>query len=141
MKKRTYIQSAVAASALIFTLTSTTVMAGPPKFLTESLAQTSTPGIMQGFAALKAPDAPLDLKTTFLIGVAVSAQIPCHYCVYSQSTQARAHGATDAELKHAITTAGYVRMFSTALHGMNYDYDKFTAEVDARAAAAKQKSK
>lgn len=141
MKKLTCIQSAVAASAMLFAFTSTNVMAAPPKFLTESLAQTSTPGIMKGFAALKAPDAPLDLKTTFLIGVAVSAQIPCDYCVYSQSIQARANGATEAELKHAVTTAGYVRMFSTVLQGMNYDYDKFTAEVDARAAAAKQKSK
>ena len=141
MKKRTYLQPAFTASAMLFAVTSTAVMAGPPKFLTESLAQTSTPGIMQGFAALKAPDAPLDLKTTHLIALAVSAQIPCHYCVYAQSIQARAQGATEAELKHAITTAGYMRMFSTALQGMNYDYDKFTAEVDARAAAAKQKSK
>ena len=126
---------------MLFAFTSTTVMADPPKFLTETLAQTSTPGIMQGFAALKASDAPLDAKTTPLIALGFGAQIPCQYCVYAESTQARAHGATEAELKHAITTAGYVRMFSTALHGMNYDYDKFTAEVDARAAAAKQKSK
>ena len=141
MKKSTYLLSAFTASAMLFALTGTAVMAAPPKFLTESLAETSTPGIMQGFAALKAPDAPLDLKTTHLIALAVSAQIPCHYCVYAQSIHARAQGATEAELKHAITTAGYMRMFSTALQGMNYNYHKFTAEVDARAAAAKQKSK
>jgi AhpD family alkylhydroperoxidase len=60
----------------------------------------------------------------------VSAQIPCGYCVYAHAKNARAAGATEAQVREAVAAAGAVRMWSTVLHGMNYDYDKFTAEVD-----------
>jgi AhpD family alkylhydroperoxidase len=63
------------------------------------------------------PAGALDAKTKQLIGLAVSAQIPCAYCVYALTKGAKAAGATDAQIKEAIATAALVRFNSTMLNG------------------------
>ncbi|HMK69309.1 MAG TPA: carboxymuconolactone decarboxylase family protein [Stellaceae bacterium] len=59
----------------------------------------------------------LDGKTKALIALAVAAQIPCSYCVFAHTKQAKAAGATDAQIKEAIAVAALVRFNSTVLQG------------------------
>ncbi len=68
----------------------------------------------------------LDGKTKQLIALAVSAQIPCAYCVYATTKAAKAAGATDAQIKEAIATAALVRFNSTMLNGSDGGRDADT---------------
>jgi AhpD family alkylhydroperoxidase len=77
------------------------------------------------------PTTALDNKTKELIGLAVAAQIPCHYCVYFHTAVAKANGATDEEVREAVAMAAITRHWSTVLNGMNVDYAAFKADMDA----------
>ena len=87
---------------------------------------------------LEGEDAALDAKTRELVALGVSAQIPCTYCIYAHTKNARAAGASEQEIREAVATAATTRQWSTVLNGMAYDLDDFKAEVDARMAAAAQ---
>ena len=76
------------------------------------------------------PKTKLDAKTKELIGLAVAAQIPCHYCVYFHTAVARANGATDAEIQEAVAMASITRHWSTVLNGMDVDIATFKRETD-----------
>lgn len=76
------------------------------------------------------PNTKLNGKTKELIGLAVSAQIPCEYCVYFHTAAAKANGATEEEIREAVAMAAIVRHWSTVLNGMQVDYDGFKKEVD-----------
>ena len=76
------------------------------------------------------PDTALDGKTKELLGLAVSAQIPCSYCVYFHTAAARAQGASEAEIREAVAMAAIVRHWSTVLNGMQVDPATFKAEID-----------
>jgi len=80
-------------------------------------------------------DAKLNAKTRELIALGVAAQIPCKYCIYVHTKNARANGASEGEIREAVAMAAHVRHWSTVLNGMAYDYDAFTAEVDQGSAA------
>jgi AhpD family alkylhydroperoxidase len=80
-------------------------------------------------------------KYRALIGLAVSSQIPCAYCVYSDTADARTFGATDEEIKEAIMFAGLTRLGSTLMNGNMVDLDAFKAEIDAGAAAMREAMK
>jgi len=41
-----------------------------------------------------------------------------------------AAGASEAEIREAVATAAQIRLWSTVLNGMGYDFDTFKAEVD-----------
>ena len=79
------------------------------------------------------PDAALDAKTKQLIALAVAAQIPCQYCTLGHTMAAQKAGASDQELKEAVAVAAQVRKLSTMLNGLQYDMDKFRAEIGAPA--------
>ena len=83
----------------------------------------------------------LSPKVKQLIGLAVSAQVPCTYCVYFHTEVAKAYGATPEEIKEAVALAAISRHWSTVLNGMAIDMSSFRAEVDTslRAAAARAK--
>ena len=100
-------------------------------FFSETLPSQSVGPILQGYGALQGEEAALDKKTSELIMLAVAAQIPCQYCVYAHAKNARSAGASEAELREAVTAAGIVRLFSTALHGAAYDFETFKSEHDA----------
>ena len=74
------------------------------------------------------PSNALDPKTKSLIGLAVAAQIPCQYCIWLETKFAKAQGATDAEVAEAVAQAGYVRMWSTVINGLQIDFETFKAE-------------
>ncbi len=76
------------------------------------------------------PDTRLEGKVKELIGLAVSAQIPCQYCVYFHTAAARANGATDEDIREAVAMAAIVRHWSTVLNGMQVDLATFRRETD-----------
>jgi len=103
-------------------------------------------GIAGAWAEFKAvqlnPATKLDGKTKELIGLAVAAQIPCHYCVYFHTAAAKLNGATDQEIREAVGMAAISRHWSTVLNGMQVDTAVFKSETDTvlRLAAEKAKS-
>jgi AhpD family alkylhydroperoxidase len=102
-------------------------------------------GIAGAWAEFKSvqlnPKTKLDIKTKELIGLAVAAQIPCHYCVYFHTAVAKAHGATDEDIREAVAMASITRHWSTVLNGMQIDFDGFKRETDTVLRAAGEKAK
>lgn len=91
-------------------------------------------GIAGAWAEFKAiqlnPQTALSGKEKELIGLAVSAQIPCTYCIYFHTAAAKANGATDQEIREAVAMAAISRHWSTVLNGMQVDFDGFRRETD-----------
>ncbi|MGB5835079.1 MAG: carboxymuconolactone decarboxylase family protein [Thiohalocapsa sp.] len=107
----------------------------PPRFYTDTYPKHALKSRLEAEAVLSGSDAQLDTETRELIALAVAAQIPCAYCVYVHDKNARAAGATDAEVREAVATAAHVRHWSTVLNGMAYDFDAFKLEVDGMSAS------
>ncbi len=76
------------------------------------------------------PNTALSPMAKELIGLGVSAQIPCKYCVYFHTEAARANGATDRDIKEALAIAALERHWSTLLNGLQVDEANFRSEVD-----------
>jgi AhpD family alkylhydroperoxidase len=87
------------------------------------------------------PSTALNGKVKELIGLAVSAQIPCQYCIYFHTAAAKANGATEQEIKEAVAMAAIVRHWSTVLNGMQVDPTVFKSETDAALQMAADKAK
>lgn len=83
----------------------------------------------------------LNVKTKELIGLAVSAQIPCQYCVYFHTAVAKANGATNEEIREAVAMAAISRHWSTVLNGMQIDLASFKRETDTVLKLAGEKAK
>jgi AhpD family alkylhydroperoxidase len=109
-----------------------------PDFFADTYPEHALQAALEARAVLEGEDAALDAKTRELIALGVSAQIPCTYCIYAHTENARAAGATEQEIREAVATAATTRQWSTVLNGMAYDLDAFKAEVDDRMAAATQ---
>lgn len=75
------------------------------------------------------PDTALDGKTKELIGLGVSAQIPCHYCVLFHTEAARLNGASEQEIQEAVFMASLTRQGSTILNGTQLDASTFEREL------------
>jgi len=92
-------------------------------------------GIAGAWAEFKSvqlnPNTALSGKEKELIGLAVSAQIPCSYCIYFHTAAAKANGATDGEIREAVAMAAISRHWSTVLNGMQVDPDGFRHDTDA----------
>ncbi|WP_296745503.1 carboxymuconolactone decarboxylase family protein [Mesorhizobium sp.] len=86
------------------------------------------------------PKTALDGKTKELMGLAVASQIPCQYCIYFHTQAAKLNGATDEEIKEAITMAAIVRHWSTMLNGSQVDLATFKKQTDQVFEAVKAKS-
>jgi len=99
-------------------------------------------GAWAEFKSVQLAKTKLDGKTKELIGLAVSAQIPCQYCIYFHTAAAKANGATDEDIREAVAMAAVVRHWSTVLNGMQVDLASFKQETDTvlRAAGAKAKT-
>ncbi len=80
-------------------------------------------------------------KYRALIGLAVSSQIPCAYCIYADTSDARVFGATDEEIKEAIMFAAMTREGSTIVNGNMVDLDEFKKAIDEGAAAMREAMK
>lgn len=102
----------------------------PPKFYKDTFPTHALKSTLEAQSVMVGKEAKLDAKTRELIALGVAAQIPCEYCVYVHNKNARAQGATEAEIREAVATAAHVRHWSTVLNGMGYDFEAFKAEVD-----------
>jgi AhpD family alkylhydroperoxidase len=114
-----------------------------PRFFL-SFPDSALPGAWEEMKTLQLnPATALSGKVKEAIGLAVSAQIPCRYCIVAHTEFAKLAGATTAELGDAITMAAITRHWSTFLNGVMTDDAKFRAEVTQiidnvkRAAASK----
>ena len=87
------------------------------------------PGARQADKELTGPG-NIDAKNRELIGLAVSSQIPCTYCVWTHSTRLKDAGATDEEIKEAVAYSALVRHWSTVIHGAQIDLGDFKKEFD-----------
>src|SRR6516162_9290853 len=96
-----------------------------PAWMKQTLPDQALKPLWDTYQAVLNPGA-LDKKTKQLIGLAVSAQIPCAYCVYATTKAAKAAGATDAEIKETIATAALIRFNSTMLNGSDGGRDSGT---------------
>lgn len=95
-----------------------------------SVADSALPGLWQETAALEfSEDTALEPKVKALISLAVAAQIPCNYCIWSDTNSARQYGATDQEIAEAVAMAGLTRNWSTVFNGMQIDFDQFKKEM------------
>jgi AhpD family alkylhydroperoxidase len=101
-----------------------------PAFYKNTYPEFALKSRLEAESVLMGEHAKLDAKTRELIALGVSAQIPCVYCVYVHTKNAREAGATETEIREAVATAAHVRHWSTVLNGMAYDLDTFKAEVD-----------
>ncbi|HXI58192.1 MAG TPA: carboxymuconolactone decarboxylase family protein [Polyangia bacterium] len=100
------------------------------------------PGFMKLVPDLALPGAWMDMKglqlnpatalpgkMKELVGLAVSAQIPCEYCIYAHTEFAKLNGATDAEISEAVAMGALTRRWSTFLNGIQTDEGKFRGEI------------
>lgn len=76
------------------------------------------------------PATALQPKIKHLIGLAVSAQIPCDYCTYYKTEAALFENANKQELQEAVAMAGITRQWSTVLNGQYTNEKQFQGEVD-----------
>jgi AhpD family alkylhydroperoxidase len=88
------------------------------------------PGAWEAFKGLQLnPNTALSGKVKELIGLAVSAQVPCRYCVYFHTKAAAAGGAGEREIGEALVMASLTRKWSTVLNGLQIEDGAFRAEV------------
>ncbi len=80
------------------------------------------------FKSLNNPQTAIPSKYGELIGLAVAAQIPCEYCIIAHTTLAKLFGATDEEVKEAITKGAETRFLSTVLNGSLVDIESFKTD-------------
>jgi AhpD family alkylhydroperoxidase len=80
-------------------------------------------------------------KTKELIGLAVAAQIPCQYCIYFHTEAAKLNGASEREIREAVTMAALVRTWSTVIDASVTDEVEFRRQVDQIVSGAKKSAK
>lgn len=101
-----------------------------PKFFL-AFPEEGIPGAWSAFKGSQLnPYTALNGKQKELIGLAVSSQIPCDYCIYFHRNAARLNGATDREIQEAVSIAAMSRHWSTIFHGGATDLPTFKITAD-----------
>jgi AhpD family alkylhydroperoxidase len=100
-----------------------------PQFLNR-LPEAALPGTWEELKTLQlSPSTALNGRTKELIGLGVSAQVPCKYCIYAHTEFAKLNGASEAEIGEAVAMAAITRHWSTFLNGIQTDESKFRGEI------------
>jgi AhpD family alkylhydroperoxidase len=100
-----------------------------PSFL-RRFPKTALPGAWAEVKALQfSNETALPPKVKALISLAVSAQIPCQYCIWQDTECAKRAGATEDEIAEAVAIAGLTRHWSTVFNGMQLDFETFKTEL------------
>jgi AhpD family alkylhydroperoxidase len=108
----------------------------PQLFL--KLPEEMLPGVWEEMKGLQMnPHTALSGREKELIGLAVSAQIPCKYCIYGHTEFAKLNGASETEIGEAVAMGAITRHWSTYLNGIQTDEAKFRAEIAKLVANAK----
>ncbi|XGC81425.1 carboxymuconolactone decarboxylase family protein [Bdellovibrio bacteriovorus] len=101
-----------------------------PTFMKEYPAE-GIAGAWEEFKGIQLnPNTALDGKTKELIGLAVSSQIPCRYCIYFHKKALSLYGAKPEEVRLAIAIAADTRKWSTNLYGSLYDAEVFRKDIE-----------
>lgn len=104
-------------------------MGGVPGFV-KQFPKAGLPGAWAEVKAIELSDkTALPPKVKSLIALAVAAQIPCNYCIWSDTQDAKRAGATDEEIQEAVAMAALTRHWSTIFNGMQVDFDTFKKEM------------
>lgn len=107
-----------------------------PTFLRQ-VSKTALPGAWAEVKALQfSGDTALQPKVKALISLAVSAQIPCNYCIWEDTESAKKAGATEDEIEEAVAIAASTRHWSTIFNGMQVDFETFKQDLGGNAEAA-----
>lgn len=108
-----------------------------PGFL-DQFPKAALPGACGEVKALEfSNDTALPPKVKALISLAVSAQIPCHYCIWEDTQGAKQAGATDAEIQEAVAISALTRHWSTIFNGMQIDFETFKKDLGGETPANK----
>lgn len=86
------------------------------------------------------PYTSLNGKQKELIGLGVAAQIPCDYCIYFHRAAATLNGATEVELREAISLAALTRHWSAIFNSPMTDQSTFKKEADLMIAGSPGRS-
>jgi AhpD family alkylhydroperoxidase len=104
-------------------------LGGVPGFA-KQFPKAGLPGAWAEVKALELSDTTaLSPKVKSLISLAVSAQIPCQYCIWSDTQNAKRAGASDEEVQEAIAMSALTRHWSTVFNGMQIDFEQFKKEM------------
>ncbi|TGQ51707.1 carboxymuconolactone decarboxylase family protein [Mesorhizobium sp. M1C.F.Ca.ET.193.01.1.1] len=104
-------------------------MGGVPSFV-KQFPKAGLPGAWAEVKAIELSDkTALSPKVKSLISLAVAAQIPCSYCVWSDTENAKRAGATDEEIQEAVAMAALTRHWSTIFNGMQVDMAQFKKDM------------
>ncbi|MDX8517245.1 carboxymuconolactone decarboxylase family protein [Mesorhizobium dulcispinae] len=104
-------------------------MGGVPGFV-KQFPKAGLPGAWAEVKAIELSDkTALSPKVKSLISLAVAAQIPCNYCVWSDTENAKRAGATDEEIQEAVAMAALTRRWSTVFNGMQVDFAQFKKDM------------
>ena len=104
-------------------------MGGVPSFV-KQFPKAGLPGAWAEVKAIELSDkTALPPKVKSLISLAVAAQIPCNYCIWSDTQDAKRAGATDEEIQEAVAMAALTRHWSTIFNGMQVDFEQFKKEM------------
>lgn len=110
-----------------------------PAFLKQFPAE-ALPGAWEDMKSLQLNnDTALNGKEKELIGLAVSAQIPCKYCTYFHTEAAKLNKANSKEINESVAMASITRKWSTVLNGSMQELGGFKAEADKVVANLKMK--
>ena len=98
-----------------------------PQFI-DAVPEQMLPVAWEFFNTSNNPENELSPKVVELIKVAVSAQIPCQYCVLAHKVNAKAAGASEKEIKEAVMAGAWVRHWSTLAQSTTMEFKAFEKE-------------
>jgi AhpD family alkylhydroperoxidase len=104
-----------------------------PAFISQQPEENIAPFWEQVKTLALNPNTALSGKTKELIGLGVTAQIPCRYCVYAHTEFAKLNGANERELKEAVASAGIARELSAMTQGQSTDTHQEMKNVELAA--------
>jgi AhpD family alkylhydroperoxidase len=85
------------------------------------------------------PQSAIPGKIKSLIGLAVSSQIPCRYCVIADTEFAKLEGATDREVAEAVTMGAMARQYVTLVEGLQVDEKAYKRDWERLTSGGGQK--
>jgi AhpD family alkylhydroperoxidase len=109
-----------------------------PEFV-RKFPEASVAGAWRQERDVEMSETALSGKYKSLIGLAVSSQVPCKYCIVADTEFAKLDGATDAEIAEAIAMGSLTRNWATLIDGMQIDEATLKRDFDriAKAVTAK----
>jgi AhpD family alkylhydroperoxidase len=99
-----------------------------PSFL-KAIPDSSLEWEWRAMKAVQLDDGPIPHKYRELTGVAIAGATKCKYCSFFHTEFAGLHGATTAEIEHAVHYAKSGAGWSTYLYGLQFDMDEFKREI------------